>query len=212
MGNMNRRHGLIRHSAIGLQALSNVVFAIALIMSQLSWAAASPVTVGGPFTLTAPDGTTVTDQTYRGKWLLVYFGYTFCPNTCPTTLFEIAAALEKLGPDAAKVQPIFITVDPKRDTPDVMAKYTESFDPRIIGLTGTPAQIAAVAQEYGVYYVAHKSGDGINDYTMDHSTYLYVMDPRGQFVQAFDADTPADRIADSLLDLVKQRHAALKGR
>jgi protein SCO1/2 len=205
MGYMNRRHRPIRHSVIGLQTLSNtvvdIVFAMALIMSQLSWAA--PVTIGGPFMLTAPDGTTVTDQTYRGKWLLVYFGYTLCPNTCPTTLLEIAAALEKLGADAAKVQPIFITVDPERDTVDVLAKYTQSFGPRIVGLTGTPEQIAAVAQEYGAYYVAHKSGDGANDYTMDHSTYLYVMDPRGQFVQALDADTPADRIADDLHRLVK---------
>jgi hypothetical protein len=91
------------------------------------------VTIGGPFTLSAPDGTTVTDQTYRGKWLLVYFGYTFCPNSCPTMLLEIATALKKLGPDAAKVQPLFITVDPQRDTPEVMQQFTQSFDPRIVG-------------------------------------------------------------------------------
>ena len=103
MGYMNHRHGLIRQSVLGLQTLSNIVFAMALIMSQLSWAATSPVTIGGPFTLIAPDGTTVTDQTFRGKWLLVYFGYTFCPNTCPMTLNEIATALEKLGADAAKI-------------------------------------------------------------------------------------------------------------
>ncbi|OKO83082.1 SCO family protein [Bradyrhizobium sp. AS23.2] len=195
---MNRRRELIHLSALE-RSLSGAVLAIVLAISQ----PASSVSIGGPFSLTAPDGTTVTDQTYRGKWLLVYFGYTFCPNSCPTTLMEIAAALEKLGPNAAKVQPIFITVDPKRDTPDVLAKYTESFDPRIVGLTGTPAQIAAVAHEYGAYYVAHKGDEGANDYLIDHSTYLYVMDPQGQFVQAFDADTPADRIADDLLHLVK---------
>ncbi|OKO77724.1 electron transporter SenC [Bradyrhizobium sp. NAS80.1] len=200
---MDRRRELLHLSALG-RSLCGAVLAILLAISPpASRAATSSVTIGGPFSLTAPDGATVTDQTYRGKWLLVYFGYTFCPNTCPTTLLEIAAALARLGPDAAKVQPIFITVDPKRDTPDVMAQYTQSFDPRIVGLTGTPAQIAAVAQEYGVYYVAHKSGDGANDYTMDHSTYLYVMDPQGKFVQAFDADTPADRIADDLLRLMK---------
>jgi protein SCO1 len=201
---MNRRHELIHLSALGRTLFCGAVLAAILTVGQpAAPTTTSSVTIGGPFSLTAPDGTTVTDQTYRGKWLLVYFGYTFCPNTCPTTLLEIAAALEKLGPDAAKVQPIFITVDPKRDTPKVMAQYTQSFDSRIVGLTGTPEQIAAVAQEYGAYYVAHKSGDGANDYTMDHSTYLYVMDPRGQFVQAFDADTPADRIADDLLRLVK---------
>src|SRR6266404_5826068 len=116
MAYMNHRHGLIRQSVLGLQTLTNIVFAMALIMSQPSWAATSPVTIGGPFTLIAPDGTTVTDQTFRGKWLLVYFGYTFCPNTCPITLNEIATALEKLDADAAKMQALFITVDPHRDT------------------------------------------------------------------------------------------------
>jgi protein SCO1 len=200
---MSRRRELTHLSALG-RTLCGAVLSAALVISQpAAPTTTSSVTIGGPFSLTAPDGTTVTDQTYQGKWLLVYFGYTFCPSSCPTTLLEIATALGKLGPDAAKVQPIFITVDPKRDTLDVLAKYTQSFDPRILGLTGTPAQIAAVAHEYGAYYVAHKSGDGANDYTMDHSTYLYVMDPQGKFVQAFDADTPADRIADDLLRLMK---------
>jgi protein SCO1/2 len=203
-GYMNRRHGLIRHSVIGLQTLSNIVFALALIMSQLSWAATSPVTVGGPFTLIAPDGTTVTDQTFRGKWLLVYFGYTFCPNTCPTTLNEIAIALKKLGPDAAKLQPLFITVDPQRDTREVLEQYTQSFDPRIVGLTGSPQQIDAVTQEYGAYAARHKTGPGPEEYVMDHSTYLYVMDPGGKFVRAFDADTSGDRIADALRELLAQ--------
>jgi len=161
---MNRRHELNQLSAIGCSFCA-AVLVIALAISQpAAGTTTSSVTIGGPFSLTASDGTTVTDQTYRGKWLLVYFGYTFCPNSCPTTLMEIAAALERLGPNAAKVQPIFITVDPRRDTPDVLAKYTQSFDPRIVGLTGTPAQIAAVAHEYGAYYVAHKTDEGANDY------------------------------------------------
>jgi protein SCO1/2 len=202
---MNRRRELIHPSALR-RSLRGAVLAAVLVISQpASYGATSSVTIGGPFSLTAPDGTTVTDETYRGKWLLVYFGYTFCPNTCPTTLLDIATALQKLGPEAAKVQPIFITVDPKRDTPDALAKYTQSFDPRIVGLTGTPTQIATVAHKYGAYYVAHKSGDGANDYTMDHSTYVYVMDPQGKFVQAFDADSPADRIADDLLRLMKPK-------
>src|SRR6267142_4022552 len=172
-GYMNHRHGLIRQSVLGLQTLSNIVFAMALIMSQPSWAATSPVTIGGPFTLIAPDGTTVTDQTFRGKWLLVYFGYTFCPNTCPMTLNEIATALEKLGADAATLKPLFITVDPQRDTREVLEQYTRSFDPRIVGLTGSPQQIDAVAKEYGAYWAAHKTGPGAEDYVMDHSSYLY---------------------------------------
>ncbi len=198
-GYMNHRHGLI-----GLQTLTNIVFAMALILSQPSWAATSSVTIGGPFTLTATDGTTVTDQTYRGKWLLVYFGYTYCPNTCPMMLNEIATALEKLGADAAKMQPLFITVDPQRDTREVLEQYTQSFDPRIVGLTGSPEQIAAVAKEYGAYWAAHKTGPGAEDYVMDHSSYLYVMDPDGKFVRAFDADTPSDHVADALRELMAQ--------
>jgi len=176
-------------------------------------AATSPVTIGGPFTLSTPDGMTVTDQTYRGKWLLVYFGFTYCPNSCPTTLFEVAAALKRLGPDAAQVQPLFITVDPERDTPNVMQQYTQSFDPRIVGLTGTPQQIAAAAQEYGAYYVPHRTGPGANDYVMDHSTYLYVIDPRGKFVRAFDTGTSGDGIADVLHELMTQgRREGTEGR
>src|ERR1700747_1848729 len=110
---MNRRE-LICLSVRGLGGA--VVAAMPTIRQPAAGAATSSVTIGGPFSLTAPDGTLVTDQTYQGKWLLVYFGYTFCPNSCPTTLLEIATALQQLGPEAAKVQPIFITVDPKRDT------------------------------------------------------------------------------------------------
>lgn len=176
-----------------------IAAAITLLSSQpLLRAANSPMTIGGPFTLTSPDGASVTEQTYRGKWLLVYFGYTSCPNTCPTALLEIAAALKRLGPDADQIQPLFITVDPRRDTPAVMGDYTQSFDPRIIGLTGTPQQIAAVAKEYGVYYVAHRSGPDAENDIIDHSSYLYFMDPEGKFVRGFDADTPGDRIAEAV--------------
>jgi protein SCO1 len=205
MGFMYRRHGFIHHSALGLQRLSNIVFALALITGLLSWATTtSAVTIGGPFALIAPDGTTVTEQTFRGKWLLVYFGYTFCPNTCPMTLNEIATALEKLGTDATKMQPLFITVDPQRDTREVLEQYTRSFDPRIVGLTGSPQQIDAVTQEYGAYAARDKTGPGPEDYVIDHSTYLYVMDPGGKFVRAFDADTSGDRIADALRELLAQ--------
>ncbi len=204
---MNRRLERVRFSALGLLILSSVAFAPAPAR------ATSAVTIGGPFTLSTPDGTTVTDQTYRGKWLLVYFGYTFCPSSCPTMLLDVATALKKLGPDAAEVQPLFITVDPQRDTPEVMRQYTQSFDPRILGLVGTPQQIAAVAKEYGAYYVSHRTGPGANDYVMDHSTYLYVMDPQGKFVRAFETDTTGDRIADALRGLIAQgRHEGTKRR
>ena len=202
---MDRRQEPIRLSTLGLLILSTIVFTSALVSSDLlGRSATSDVTIGGPFTLSAPDGKTVTDQTYRGKWLLVYFGYTFCPNSCPTTLLEIATALKQLGPDAARVQPLFITVDPQRDTPEVMQQYTQSFDPRIIGLTGTSEEIAAVAQEYGAYYVRHRTSPGGNDYVMDHSTYLYVLNPEGKYVRAFDSGTSADRISDELRKLLRQ--------
>ena len=198
------RHRLVRLSTLGLLILSGIVSASALVVTAPpARTATSTVTIGGPFTLSAPDGKAVTDQTFRGKWLLVYFGYTFCPNSCPTMLLEIATALRKLGSaDAAKVQPLFITIDPQRDTPEVMQQYTQSFDPRIIGLTGTPQQIAAVAEEYGAYYVRHGTGPGAEDYVMDHSTYLYVMDPGGKYVRAFDSSTSADSIADALRKLL----------
>ncbi len=194
----------LRLSVLGKQVFSITLFATALMMCQPPARATLPVTVGGPFALMAPDGTAVTDQTYRGKWLLVYFGYTSCPDTCPTTLIEIAAVLRKLGPDAAKLQPIFITIDPQRDIPEVMGKYTQSFDPRIIGLTGNPQQIDAVTQEYGVYFVPHQTGPGTQDYVMDHSIYLYLMDPQGKFARAFDTDWSADRIAATLRELMAQ--------
>jgi protein SCO1 len=186
-------------SDLGRAIPFGIAVATALVLSQpLVRAANSPVTIGGPFTLTSPDGATVTDQTYRGKWLLVYFGFTSCPDSCPAALLEISAALEKLGPDADKLQPLFITVDPQRDTPAVVGNYTQSIDPRIVGLTGTPQQIAAAAQEYGVYYAPRKSGPGAGDYVMDHSTYLYLMDTEGEFVRGFDADTSGDRIAEAV--------------
>ena len=154
--------------------------------------------IGGPFTLTDGAGRTVTDQTFRGKYMLVYFGYTFCPDVCPTTLNDVAQAIDKLGPAADKLRPLFITVDPARDTPDVMRQYAAAFSPKLTGLTGTAAQIATVAKEYRVYYAPHKTGPNPGDYTMDHSSILYVMDPSGRFAGVIRADEGADAIAADL--------------
>jgi protein SCO1 len=182
-----------------------IVLVAMLAMSQQHLSAAT-VTIGGPFTLVAPGGTAVSEATYRGKWLLVFFGYTFCPNVCPITLLEVAVALQQLGPTASELQPLFISIDPDRDTPDVMAAYTQSFDSRIVGLTGTAAQIASVAKEYGAYYDPHRTGPGPDDYVMDHSTYLYLMDPNGKFVRGFNADTPGTMIADKLREMMVRSH------
>lgn len=154
--------------------------------------------------LTAPDGTTVTDQTYRGKWLLVFFGYATCPDTCPITLNEIASALETLGPDAKRIQSLFITVDPERDTPETLKKYTAAFDARIVGLTGSVQQIAAITEDYGAYGAAHRHKAGASDYLVDHSTYIYLLDPQGKFVRGLDARTPGDRIANTVRKVMEQ--------
>src|SRR5258708_40214390 len=146
---MNRRSTLIVIVVLALLALGSAWVTIAITTKRVpEQALSSSAQIGGPFTLDAADGRTVTDQTYRGKWLLIYFGYTFCPDACPTALNNMSEALDKLGSDASKIQPLFITVDPKRDTPQVMADYLKSFDSRILGLTGSHTQPDIVAKAY----------------------------------------------------------------
>jgi len=158
--------------------------------------------IGGTFTLTAADGRTVTDQTYRGKWMMIYFGYTFCPDACPTALSNMSIALQKLGTEANKLQPLFITVDPKRDSRETMAAYLQSFDPRIVGLVGTQAQTNAVAKTYRVYFERHE--DGGDNYLVDHSAYFYIMGPDGKFVDVIEGATPGDQMADKLRQLINK--------
>ncbi|MDB5401280.1 MAG: hypothetical protein QOD93_6786 [Acetobacteraceae bacterium] len=162
----------------------------------------NPISIGGPFTLEDGGGKPVTDRDFRGKYMLVYFGYTFCPDVCPTTLTAVADAMDKLGPAASRVQPLFITVDPKRDTPAVVKQYAAAFGPNIQGLTGTPEEIAQVAKEYRVYYAEHRTGSGPNDYSMDHSSVLYLMSPDGSFVAPVRADESGDEIAANLKKLM----------
>ncbi|MGB5950691.1 MAG: SCO family protein [Parvibaculum sp.] len=159
--------------------------------------------VGGPFTLVDQTGKTVTDADFRGKYMLIYFGFTFCPDVCPTELQMMSGALEKLGDKAANVQPIFITVDPERDTPELLSKYVRQFDPRLIGLTGSTEQIAAVAKEYRVYYgkVKEEAEDGqshADDYTVDHSSIVYLMGPDGKFLTFFPPGTSPEQMAEKI--------------
>jgi protein SCO1/2 len=151
--------------------------------------------IGGPFTLVTTSGEDVSDQTYRGKWLLIFFGYTFCPDACPTALNNISVALEKLGLDAAKLQPLFVTVDPYRDTREFMRNYLQSFDSRIIGLTGIQDQIDHVVKEYRVYVAQQGSEADGNDYLVSHSAYIYLMDPNGKFVNVIQGSEAGDDIA-----------------
>ncbi len=155
-------------------------------------------TIGGPFTLENSSGKTVTDRDFRGKYMLVYFGYTYCPDVCPTTLNAVADAIDRLGPKAANLRPLFITVDPERDTPEVIKQYTAAFTPALIGLTGTPAEIASVAKEYRVYYAKHVTGPGPNDYSMDHSSIIYLMGPDGRFIAPIRADESGDEMAAAI--------------
>lgn len=151
--------------------------------------------IGGPFTLTDQTGKTVTEADYKGKYMLIYFGFTFCPDVCPTELQVMAGAAAKLGAKAADVQPIFITVDPERDTVKELAVYVKQFDPRLIGLTGTPEQIAKVAKEYRVFYQKVEDKETPGDYTMDHSSIAYLMGPDGSFLTFFPPGVSPDEMA-----------------
>ncbi len=155
------------------------------------------IQVGGPFQLTDSTGRTVTDATYRGKWMLVYFGYTYCPDVCPTELQAVAAGLARLGPLANQVAPLFITIDPERDTRATIGEYVKLFDDRLIGLTGTPEEIAAVAKAYRVYY-AKVTPKGGGDYLMDHSSFLYLMGPDGRLRALFKPGMDGAQIADGI--------------
>jgi cytochrome oxidase Cu insertion factor (SCO1/SenC/PrrC family) len=153
--------------------------------------------IGGPFTLVNQDGKTVTDRDYHGKYQLIYFGYTYCPDLCPTGLQSIAHALDQLGPAAKKVQPIFITIDPARDTPAKLKEYDASFHPAIVGLTGSPEQVAAAAKAFQVYYTKGEQVDE-HDYVMDHSSLIYLMDQEGHFITTFDEEASPAVIVGAL--------------
>jgi protein SCO1 len=156
--------------------------------------------IGGPFHLVDQNGKPFGDADLKGKWHLVFFGYTHCPDTCPTTLNELALALDKLGKERDAVAIVFITVDPERDTPEMLKSYVESFDAPIIALTGTPAEVAQAAKDYRVYYARHPRADG--GYDMDHSAVIYVLDPQGRFTATFTPDSTAEGIASRLQKLL----------
>lgn len=155
-------------------------------------------TVGGPFTLTDHTGRRVTDRDFRGKHMLVYFGFTFCPDVCPSGLQVMAAALDQLGPKADKITPVFISVDPERDSPEQLAQYVPSFHPRLVGLTGTPEEIQSVAKAYRVYYRKVKDEKSTADYTVDHTSIIYLMSPEGEFLAHFTHATPSTAMAEKL--------------
>jgi cytochrome oxidase Cu insertion factor (SCO1/SenC/PrrC family) len=152
--------------------------------------------IGGPFTLTDQDGKTRSAADFRGRYMLVYFGYSFCPDVCPTTLAMEAAALSKLGAKAARIAPVFITIDPARDKPSVLKNYLASFGKDFVGLTGDEKSIANVEREYHVYSVKRALAGGT--YAMDHSSILYLIGPDGGFVTYYEDQIGPDGLAADL--------------
>jgi protein SCO1 len=155
----------------------------------------APAAIGGPFQLTDQTGQTVTDKSMQGRPSLIFFGFTHCPDVCPTTLFEISEVLKAMGEDADRVNAYYISVDPERDTQAAMKEYLSSFDPRLKGLTGNAEEIAKVLSEYRVYAKKVPLKDG--DYTMDHTALIYLMDRDGKFVSPFNINRkPEDAASD----------------
>ena len=164
-------------------------------LALAAWLTFAPVpettrtsSVGGPFTLTAMDGSRIASRDFEGAPFLVFFGFTHCPDICPTKLMELSEVLRAAGDKADKLRALFITVDPARDTPETLKSYLASFDPRIIGLTGSQEEIDAVVKAYRAY--ARRVPTSSGDYTMDHTAIIYLMDKRGQFVGAFNIERP----------------------
>jgi protein SCO1/2 len=152
--------------------------------------------VGGPYTLTDQNTKTVSSTDFRGKFQLIYFGYSFCPDVCPTTLGVMSQALDKMGLDQNRIEPIFITIDPERDTPAVLKNYMAAFGPRFVGLTGTPAQIAAVEKKFRIY--AKKTPLAGGSYGMDHSSEIYLMGANGRLVSFYDERISPDQLEKDL--------------
>jgi cytochrome oxidase Cu insertion factor (SCO1/SenC/PrrC family) len=154
------------------------------------------IAVGGPFRLTDQEGKPRASSDFRGKYMLIYFGYSNCPDVCPTTLAVMAQALDKLGTDANRIVPVFITIDPEHDTPAILKQYMAAFGPRFVGLTGNPSQIATVEKTYRVY--AKKQPLPGGKYGMDHSSVIYLMGPDGRLVSFYDELIPAADLAKDL--------------
>ncbi|MDB5314984.1 MAG: photosynthetic protein synthase [Rhodospirillales bacterium] len=164
------------------------------------------VPLGGPYSLTDQTGRAVTEQTYAQGFSLIYFGFTFCPDVCPTELGVMASAMELLGADAARVTPIFITIDPERDTPAALADYVSRFDERLVGLTGTPEQIRQAARAFRVYF-AKVTPPNSSQYLMDHSSLVYLTGPDGRVRQIFRAETGPEAMAASIRGQLRPRQS-----
>ena len=195
---MTARNSRILVIAAAFLAGLVLCFGLVLIVSgRLSAPVAQQIAaIGGPFKLVDQNGQIVTDEDLKGRPFLVFFGFTHCPDVCPTTLFEVSEILRALGPDADRTRALFITVDPERDTPAVMKDYLSSFDPHLSGLTGNLAEVAAVAKAYRVYFKKVPLEQG--GYTMDHTAIVYLMDKDARFVSPFNLKRPTDAAVGDL--------------
>jgi protein SCO1/2 len=181
-------------------ALGLAVLSAALILT-LSPSGQTPASaVGGPFTLVDHNGRTVTEKTFEGHPYLVFFGFTHCPDVCPTTLFNLSEVLKATGEDGRDLRALFITVDPERDTPEAMKSYISSFDERIVGLTGDRAAVEAAIRTFRAY--AKKVPTSGGDYTMEHSATVYLMDEDGELVGTVNLNRPPEEVARDLLERV----------
>lgn len=193
---------IVRYAAWGAVAIA----AVAVGYVAWQWQQAGGVgrlaatSIGGPFTLTDQHGDTVTEAALRGHPSAMFFGYTFCPDVCPTTLFEMTGWLEKLGPDADNLGVYFVSVDPERDTQETLAEYLSAFDPRITGLTGTPEEVAEIVKGYRVY--ARKVPLDSGGYVMDHTATIYLIDSNGVFTGTIDYQEDSDTALKKLRRLV----------
>jgi protein SCO1/2 len=187
-----------RHLGAALTLVAAMIFVPAMSRAEDE----TPPLVSGHFNLVTLDGKPVSNTDYEGKWLLIYFGYTFCPDVCPTTLSQIGAAFDALGPKAKDFQAVFITLDPARDKTQVMKDYMKSFNPKITGLRGDPDEIEEAAKSFHVYYRPRSLGNG--QYTVDHSSYIYVIDPKGKFKELLTGDLPGHPLVEDLRKLDQQ--------
>jgi protein SCO1 len=185
--------GLLAGAAAGLTVVTRQAPSVAT-----KYTTTGQALIGGPFSLTTMTGEAVTDQTYLGRPMLVYFGFTHCPDICPAGLQIITAALDQLGDKASGLTPLFITLDPERDTQETLAAYMKSFHPRLIGLTGTPEETARAAKAYRVYAKKVPNENAPKDYSVDHSGFMYVMDASGKYVTHFPHNTSADKLSAAL--------------
>jgi protein SCO1/2 len=194
------KRSLLIPLAVFLAGLGVLLVTALFIFQPQQQQSAGRVPIGGPFRLTSHEGKPFTDADLKGKPFVVFFGFTHCPEVCPTTLYDLTQDLESLGADADKLRIAFITVDPAQDTPELMKTYLSSFDPRIVGLTGTEEEIAAAAKAYKIYYRKVPTDSG---YTMDHSATVFLMDSKGDFYGTSNFQEAQDVRRAKLKQLIK---------